>query len=162
MLRISRIADYGVVLATRLAQPNEDRPDEDTRSVPELARETGVPQPTVSKILKQLAREGILESTRGARGGYRLARRPESVTVADVIAALEGPIGMTECGNGPDHGDCELSSRCTVRGNWQRINEVIADALSSITLADMAQPSPSIAAELVQIGRGRALTQEAS
>lgn len=162
MLRISRIADYGVVLATRLAQPNEDRPDEDTRSVPELARETGVPQPTVGKILKRLAREGILESIRGARGGYRLARLPEQVTVADVIIALDGPIGMTECGHGPDHGECELWHRCGVRGNWQRISEAITDALASITLADMAQPSPSVAAELVQLGRGRALTQEAS
>lgn len=153
MLRISRIADYGVVLATRLATLLS----EDMRSVSELARETGVPQPTVSKILKQLAREGLLESTRGARGGYRLARRPEDVTVAEVIAALEGPIGMTECGHGDGHGECELSSRCGVRGNWQRINEAIAEALSAITLADMAQPSP----HLVHIGR-RALTQEAS
>lgn len=154
MLRISRIADYGVVLATRLAMLLP----EDMRSVPELARDTGVPQPTVSKILKQLGRAGILESTRGARGGYRLARRPEHVTVADVIAALEGPIGMTECGHGDDHGDCELSSRCGVRGNWQRINEAIAEALSAITLAEMAEPKPA----LVRIGRGRALTQEAS
>jgi FeS assembly SUF system regulator len=154
MLRITRIADYGVVLATRLAMLLP----EDMRSVPELARETGVPQPTVSKILKQLGRAGILESTRGARGGYRLARRPEDVTVADVIAALEGPIGMTDCGHGDDHSDCELSSRCGVRGNWQRINEAIADALSAITLAEMAEPKPA----LVRIGRGRALTQEAS
>lgn len=154
MLRISRIADYGVVLATRLAMLLP----EDMRSVPELARETGVPQPTVSKILKQLGRAGILESTRGARGGYRLARRPEHVTVADVIAALEGPIGMTECGHGDHHGDCELSSRCGVRGNWQRINEAIAEALAAITLAEMAEPQPA----LVRIGRGRALTQEAS
>lgn len=154
MLRITRLADYGVVLATRLAS----LPPEDMRSVPELARETGVPQPTVGKILKQLGRAGILESTRGARGGYRLARSPDDVTVADVIAALEGPIGMTECGHGGDHSDCELSSRCGVRGNWQRINQAIASALDAITLAEMAEP----AAALVHIGRRRPLTQEAS
>ncbi len=88
MLRISRIADYGVVLATRLAQPNEDRPDEDTRSVPELARETGVPQPTVSKILKQLAREGILESTREVPKIVHWPRKTVGVRVPDHPVAL--------------------------------------------------------------------------
>ncbi|HEY8428894.1 MAG TPA: Rrf2 family transcriptional regulator, partial [Sandaracinaceae bacterium] len=86
MLRISRIADYGVVLGTRLAT----LPYEDVRSVRDLAQETGIPQPTVGKILKLLARAGVVESTRGARGGYKLARRAEDLTVADVIAALEG------------------------------------------------------------------------
>jgi FeS assembly SUF system regulator len=158
MLRISRIADYGVVLVTRLAGL-QAMPGEDVRSVPELARETGVPQPTVSKILKQLAREGILESTRGARGGYRLARRADEVTVAEIIAALEGPIGMTECGSGDAESEvCELASRCNIRGNWQRINEAIAEALAAITLAEMAQPAP----QLVHIGLRRAMTQEAS
>lgn len=147
MLRISRIADYGVVLGTHLAA----LPYEDVRSVRDLAADTGIPQPTVSKILKQLAREGVVDSTRGARGGYRLARRPDEVTVAEVIAALEGPIGVTECGQvGADH-DCELSARCNVRGNWQRINDAIAQALAGITLAEMAQPVP----QLVRIGRAR-------
>lgn len=148
MLRISRIADYGVVLGTRLAT----LPHDDVRSVRDLARETGIPQPTVSKILKQLARSGVVDSTRGAHGGYRLARRPEDVTVAEVIAALEGPIGVTECGQSHSDDDCELSERCFVRGNWQRINEAIAHALHQITLAEMAQPAP----RLVTLGRSRA------
>ncbi len=151
MLRISRIADYGVVLGTRLAM----LPHDDVRSVRDLAAETGIPQPTVSKILKLLVRQGVVDSTRGARGGYRLARRPEDVTVAEVIAALEGPIGVTECGQSDHEHDCELSGRCFVRGNWQRINEAIAHALHQITLAEMAQPAP----QLVSIGRGRAAAQ---
>src|SRR5688572_31720173 len=108
MLRISRIADYGVVLGTRLAT----LPHADVRSVRDLATETGIPQPTVSKILKQLARGGLVDSTRGQHGGYRLARRPEDVTVAGIITALEGPIGVTECGHEQAHDDCELSARC--------------------------------------------------
>ena len=80
------MADYGVVLATRLATLS----GEELRSVTALAGETGIPQPTVGKILKLLGREGLLASTRGAQGGYRLSRRPEDVNVADVIAALEG------------------------------------------------------------------------
>lgn len=153
MLRISRIADYGVVLGTRLAT----LPYEDVRSVRDLAQETGIPQPTVSKILKQLARAGVVESTRGARGGYKLARRAEDLTVADVIAALEGPIGVTECGQSDADHDCELSERCGVRGNWQRINVAIAQALHQITLAEMAAPAP----QLVQIGRRALAPHEA-
>jgi FeS assembly SUF system regulator len=149
MLRISRIADYGVVLGTRLAT----LPLTDVRSVRDLARETGIPQPTVSKILKLLARGGVVDSERGAHGGYRLAKRAEDVTIAEVITALEGPIGVTECGAGEeDDALCEFSSHCGVRGNWQRINEAIAQALSAITLAEMAQPSPA----LVRLGIRRA------
>jgi FeS assembly SUF system regulator len=147
MLRISKIADYGVVLGTRLAALAHD----DLRSVRDLARDTGIPQPTISKILKQLVRRGVVDSARGARGGYRLARRAEDVTVAEIIAALEGPIGVTECGSHEGHDDCELSTRCVVRGNWQRINEAITRALAGITLAEMAQPAPL----LVTIGKGR-------
>ncbi len=164
MLKISRIADYGVVLGTRLAAlALEGGPYGDVRSVRDLARETGIPQPTVGKILKQLAREGVVDSTRGARGGYRLARRPEDVTVADVIAALEGPIGVTECGpTDADHDDCELSGRCGVRGNWQRINDAIRHALRQISLAEMARPEGDLVpSELVTLGRRRAHAHEA-
>jgi len=146
MLRISRLADYGVVLATRLAMLR----GAELRSVRDLSRETGIPQPTVGKILKQLGREGLVGSERGARGGYRLAHRPETLTVAQVITALEGPIGVTECGIDEDEGDCELSGRCDVRGNWQLINQAIARALEGITLAEMASPPQPV---LVTLGR---------
>lgn len=143
MLRISRMADYGVVLGTRLAS----LPLDELRSVRDLSEDTGVPQPTVSKILKQLSRSGLVDGVRGARGGYRLARPPEQVSVAEIIAAVEGPIGVTECGSDDE---CELSGRCDVRGNWQRINQAIQGALEEITLLEMAQPSSDV---LVAIGR---------
>jgi FeS assembly SUF system regulator len=149
MLRISRIADYGVVLGTRLAA----LPGTELRSTVELAADTGIPQPTVSKILKQLVRDGIVGSERGARGGYRLAHRPEDVSVAAIISALEGPIGVTECGvDGAheDHTDCELSGHCDVRGNWQLINQAILRALEGITLAEMAAPGAEV---LVTLGK---------
>jgi len=132
MLRISRLADYGVVLGTRLASLELH----ELRSVRDLAEETGIPQPTVSKILKQLARRGLVDSVRGAHGGYRLARPPADVTVAEVIEAVEGPIGVTECGSHDE--DCVLSGRCDVRGNWQLINQRVRDSLSTITLTEMA------------------------
>lgn len=146
MLRISRIADYGVVLGTRLAGLGPD----DLRSARDLCRETGIPTPTVSKVLKGLARHGLVDSERGARGGYRLARAPGAINVADIIAALEGPIGITECGVLEDQHDCELSASCDVRGNWQLINHAILTALEGITLEDMARPQPP---RLVSLGR---------
>ena len=169
MLRISRIADYGVVLGTRLAVLREEglrgqglrgdglRGDglggDELRSTVELAADTGIPQPTVSKILKQLVREGLVASERGARGGYRLAGRPEDISVAAIISALEGPIGVTECGvdgEDVDHQDCELSGHCDVRGTWQLINQAILRALEGITLAEMAAPGAGV---LVSLGK---------
>lgn len=146
MLRISRIADYGVVLGTHLA----GLPEGELRSVRELAEETGVPQPTVSKVLKLLGRENLVASTRGANGGYRLASPAEEISVASVISVLEGPIGITECGIEEDHDDCNLAEHCTVRGNWRLINGAILKALEDISLAQMAAPA---APALVSLGR---------
>jgi len=137
MLRISKLTDYGVVLATHLAAPRVG----ETLAVRDLARETGIPQPTVSKVLKQLGRSGIVEAQRGATGGYRLTRRPEEITIAEVIAAVEGPIGVTECATDESLGSCELETRCDVRTNWQRINRAVQTALESVRLSDMVLPN---------------------
>lgn len=149
MLRISRLADYGVVLSTHLASmaPGE------LRSTSEMSSRTGIPQPTVSKILKTLAKAEVVQSVRGVHGGYRLARSAEDTSVAEVITALEGPIGVTECGVDGEDLDCQLSGRCDVRGNWQRINTAIQGALEGISLAEMAQPA---VAALVSLGRRHA------
>jgi len=92
----------------------------------------------VSKVLKILAHAGLVESFRGQSGGYRLARAPERITVADIVAAMEGPFGMTECA--AHQGQCHHEPHCGVRGNWQRISRVIEQALRSVTLAEMAHP----------------------
>ena len=145
MLRISKLTDYGVVLTTRLAVS----PEGETLAAADLCRETGIPQPTASKVLKRLAREGIIESQRGARGGYRLTRRADEITVAEVIAALEGPIGVTECASDETAGLCEFEGSCDMQPNWQRINDAVQTALEGITLADMLTPSR---ARLVTLG----------
>ena len=150
MLRISKLTDYGVVLATHLA--GQDAP----RSVRDLARETGIPQPTVSKVLKTLAKAGLVSSTRGARGGYALARPASRVPISDVIAALEGPIAVTECTD-ESADPCDYERRCGVRANWQRINEAVQSALAEITLAEMAMSSPP---PLVALARDRAEAAE--
>lgn len=145
MLRISKLTDYGVVLTTRLAVS----PEGETLAVRDLARETGIPQPTASKVLKRLARAGIIASQRGAHGGYRLTRRPADITVAEVIAALEGPIGVTECASDETAGLCEMEGSCDMQPNWQRINNAVQQALEGISLADMVTPS---GARLITLG----------
>lgn len=143
MLRISKLTDYGVVLATHLATLS--RP----LSVRELAEDTAIPAPTVSKVLKALARAGVVASLRGAHGGYALSRAPHAIPIAEVITALEGPIAVTECTDDRADASCSHETHCGVRANWQRINAAVASALGAISLADMAQPS------LVSLARSR-------
>jgi FeS assembly SUF system regulator len=134
MIRLSRITDYGIVLMVRLAQS----PDDEARNARNLAAESDLPAPVVSKVLKTLAREGLLSSQRGSKGGYSLARNAEDISVPEMITALEGPISLTECSAHP--GACSQESSCGVREPWQRINVAVHDALSKITLADLAMP----------------------
>lgn len=134
MIRLSRLADYGVVLMTQLVrQPGE------LTTAAELAAATGLPTPTVSKLLKLLAQDGLLTSQRGIRGGYALARAPGAITVAEIVHALDGPIALTDC-TSEDHTNCEIEALCPTRTNWRRINDAIRTALSGVTLAEMASP----------------------
>jgi FeS assembly SUF system regulator len=140
MLKLSKLADYATVLMTVIAADAER-----VHTGQELAERSGVPVPTVAKLLKVLARGGLLQSLRGAHGGYRLARSSMQISVADVIAALEGPIGVTECSSHP--GGCTLESGCTTRANWRLINTAIRQALEAVTLAQMASPALRATAE---------------
>ena len=140
MIRLSRLSDYGIVLMALLAG-RAGRADAGPYNAREVAAEAHLPLPVVSKILKGLARRGLLVSHRGAKGGYSLARPPARITAAEMIAALEGPIGLTECTVHP--GACLQESNCHVREPWQRINAVVRDALVRVTLADLAQPPRS-------------------
>ncbi len=143
MIRMTKQADYGIVLMSRMAaEPGR------LYTAGALAAETHLPAPTVSKILKLLAREGLLASQRGVKGGYLLARAPGELSVAEVIAALEGPIAITECID-ETPGLCRQEAFCPTRGNWHRINRAIRRALEAITLAEMTQPLPP---ELVTLG----------
>lgn len=136
MIRLSKLADYGIVIMTTMAR----HPD-GCHNAPEIAVQSHVPLPMASKILKALARAGLLASHRGAKGGYGLTRPAESISVAEIIAALDGPIALTACiEDGP--GECEIEALCPARSNWQRINDAIRGALDEISLAEMAQSVP--------------------
>ena len=135
MLRVSKLTDYATVVMTCMVAAGEG-----VLSAQALAERARLEVPTVSKLLKQLAQANLVASTRGINGGYRLARAPERITIADIVTAMEGPIGMTECG--AHAGLCDHEPHCGVRVNWQRINHAIADALASVTLADMIKHAP--------------------
>jgi FeS assembly SUF system regulator len=134
MLRVTKLADYGIVILTYFAA--HDGLNANARDVASVVR---LPQPVVSKILKLLAKNGLLDSQRGIKGGFRLARSPETITVAQIIRALEGPIAVTECTD-RIRGDCGLETGCPVRTNWHLINHAIHQALERITVAEMARP----------------------
>lgn len=139
VLRVTRLTDYATVLLTVLA----GRP-QDVLSATELAEASGLEVPTVSKVLKPLAQAGLVDGFRGVRGGYRLARAAAAISLVEIVEAMEGPLAMTECSL--DHGECGISQQCGVRGNWRRINDVIAEALRGVTLADMlddTHPAPT-------------------
>ena len=148
MIRLSKLADYGIVIMTNLARQPERQ-----HNAPEIAAQSHIPLPMVSKILKALARAGLLASHRGAKGGYGLARPAEAISVAEVIAALDGPIALTACiEDGP--GGCEIEALCPARANWQRINDAIRGALDDISMAEMAQAIPPAFAAAARARRG--------
>lgn len=151
MLRMSRITDYGIVLLTHLAA-EADGSGETVHNARELAARAGLPLPVVSKILKALTREGFLLSQRGVKGGYALARRPEEISVASVIDALEGPIALTDCGT-ELNGACAREARCAVRQPWQQINREVRKALEKVRLSDLVHPGgpPRASVELVAL-----------
>ena len=134
MLRISKLTDYGIVLLSRFA---EEAPGT-TLNAREMSEATELPMPVVSKMLKTLAAAHLLDSQRGAKGGYSLAREPAELTVAEIIGVLEGPIALMECTAGPGH--CDVESTCNLRAPWMRINGAIQRTLESVTLAELAAP----------------------
>ena len=130
MLRIAKLTDYATGLMARLARAPTHL------SAQQLAGELSLPAPTVAKLLKRLTRAGLVVSTRGGGGGYRLARPPESISVAAVIAAIEGPVALTQCALGA--GNCDLEATCATRANWRLISQAVRVALEAVSLADLA------------------------
>lgn len=153
MLRVTKLTDYATLVLTVMAS----RP-EAVHSASDLAERARLEAPTVSKVLKPLAHAGLVEGFRGVNGGYRLARRPEAISLIEIVEAIEGPLGMTECS--VHGGNCGIQEHCGVRANWRRINDVVGDALRGVSLAQMlAPPLPDppprrIALQLVSEGAG--------
>lgn len=132
MMRLSKLTDYAVVMMVHMGQTPGHM-----FSANQIADETGVPVPTVAKLLKELARADLLTSHRGVNGGYCMPRVPEDISVAEIVQALEGPIALTACVDGADD-NCNVESLCGMRGNWNKVNTAIRGALESVSLAEMA------------------------
>src|SRR5260370_31284741 len=127
MLRMGKLTDYATVVLASLAQDPSAR-----RAAAELAASTRLSRPTVSKVLKGLQRAGMVISSRGAHGGYKLARRPENITATQILDVFEGPIAITECSGAASR--CGIERQCRVVAGWQRVNAAIRPALDDVTL----------------------------
>ncbi|WP_230975757.1 SUF system Fe-S cluster assembly regulator [Acetobacter garciniae] len=148
MLKLSRLADYAIVILVRLGE------QAGVVTSPCLAHETGVPEPTVAKVLKVLAGDGFVLSQRGAKGGYRLARPLADISVASVITAVDGKIALTACVDG---GGCDNGVSCSLCGSWDTINQAIRTTLEGISLESMRQ-SQTIRPPRPYAGNGAAST----
>lgn len=144
MLRMSKLTDYGTMVLAQLAAS-----DSGLTTAGQLARATHLALPTVSKLLKALVHAGLVLSTRGVQGGYALARPADSISAAEILDALEGPVALTECSS--SNGGCDLESYCRVGTAWQHINRSIRTALEGVSLADLQHrraPLPNLREEL--------------
>ena len=137
MIRMSKETDYGIVVLAYFASSQVGL----KHTAREVAMESQLPLPMVKKILKILAREGLLLSHRGAKGGYSLARRGERISIAEIVKAMEGPLAMTECIEAP--GECRHEPVCGLRTSWKKINEIVFEALDSMTLSDLTSQLPA-------------------
>ena len=130
MFKVNKLTDYATVVLIEIARSDV------VRSSQHLSERTGIPLPTVAKIMKSLNKSGLVASQRGATGGYTLGRSPDAITVADVIQAVEGPIALTACADTSDE-HCGIEAVCPVQGKWNRVNSAVRAALTEVTLADM-------------------------
>ena len=155
MIILSKLADYGVIVACELAA----RPEQQITAAT-LAEAARLPRATVAKLLKALAHAGIVSGARGAAGGYRLARHAATISVGEVVAAIDGAIGITQCTTHPAAAravTCERTHFCPTRPHWQQINSAVAAALAAVTLADMVAERLAFAPRAT-LGSGESLT----
>jgi FeS assembly SUF system regulator len=133
-MRLSSLADYAVVMMASAARHCGGA----RVNAAELATETGIPLPTVQKLVSKLSHAGLLRSVRGAGGGFKLARPAAAINLADVIEAIEGPIAMTACVETGKH-DCALEGSCKVQPHWAVVNGAVRGALANVPLTSLTR-----------------------
>ena len=147
MLKLTKKADYGLIALRHLAATGK------AASAKDIAESYGIPLPLLSKILQRLAKEGLLTSEQGTRGGYRLSREARDISAFEVIRTIDGPIILTHCFT--EHTECDQSNRCPVREPLRKVHEGILRLLESISIRDLCQddmPIPTIGLSRIQIG----------
>jgi FeS assembly SUF system regulator len=135
MVKLGKLTDYGLVLMTYIARTEGLTPQ---RTARDLAVESKLPLSTVSKLLKELLQSGLLVSHRGTKGGYTLAKEPHQISLVEIIAAIEGPMALTECST--EISLCNLELSCPIKSNQRIINQAVLGVLEKITLSDLIQP----------------------
>lgn len=148
MLRITKLTDYATVILASISEREGA-----LVSASEVAERTGIALPTVSKLLKELQRASLVRSTRGARGGYRLARPAGEITAAQIIDAVDGPVALTECAS--DHGQCDIEASCQVGHSWQQVSMAIRRALQELPLTTLIAHDASVRAPDLGAALGR-------
>ena len=133
-MRLSSLADYAVVMMSAIAR----HCGQSRLNAAQLAEETGIPVPTVQKLVSKLSAAGLLRSVRGAGGGFKLARPAAAVSLADIIEAIEGPIAMTSCVDTGKH-DCGMEGTCRVQAHWPVVNQAVRGALAGVNLNSLAE-----------------------
>jgi len=133
-VRLSSLSDYAVVMMSATARHCGHA----RVNAAELAEETGIPLPTVQKLVSKLSTAGLLRSVRGSGGGFKLARPAAAVTLADIIEAIEGPIALTACVDAGKH-DCGLEANCKVQPHWGAVNDAVRGALANVSLTSLSQ-----------------------
>lgn len=140
-MRLSSLADYAVVMMSAAARHCGATCRLNATT---LAEETGLPLPTVQKLVSKLSSAGLLESARGTGGGFRLARPAAAITLADIVEAVEGPIALTACVDGGKH-DCCVEETCKVKPHWNVVNGAVKGALAGVSLASLSANVSEIA-----------------
>jgi FeS assembly SUF system regulator len=135
MIKLGKLTDYAIAVMGQLSKDEAG-----SSSAHMLAEKTGLPEPTVAKVLKLLASENLVVSTRGAAGGYKLSKPADQISIAEIITALDGPIEIVACVDGGSS-DCKVSGSCPVKGNWDRVNDAIKGALNAVKLTEMVTPA---------------------
>ena len=133
MLRLGRLTDYAVTLLSHMGREGEGT----LWAASGLSEKSGLPMPTAAKILKLLAKGGLISAHRGAAGGYKLARRADEISIAEIIEVMDGPIAITDCSSGSAHENCKISRLCPMSSGWNKVNVAIREALEEVSLDEM-------------------------
>ncbi len=131
MMKINKLTDYGIVIMTQIADMDQNM----VHTAREISEDTRIPLPTVTRLLKTLSSNGLLDSQRGSQGGYSLSRSSEDISVADIIESFEGPIALTECSTNAC--ECSYETKCSMEEPWQKITNTVKNALEGISLNEM-------------------------
>ena len=137
MLMLSKKVEYGLIAMLHMASVRSDA----LSSTKEISEQYQIPAELLGKVLQALAKAGLVESSQGARGGYRLGRSIKSITLSQVIEALEGPVHLVRCHEDP--GACDQYGTCTIRGPVRQVHEMLEQFLRSVSLDQFRQPDPN-------------------